>query len=523
VNNPDLDAQAANTLRRIIAGLDSQKQLPMVSQLVRLIRDISGRAENMSIEDLVEAISAEPTTLARIMSMASTMVYNPGGGEISSIHQAVLAVGFEQVRRLAISILLLENAQSRFSAEANRELASTALVSGLIAAEMGRRFLSVDPDLAFVCGALRSYGRMLAATFLPEDYSSMLRNGVATSPDEAFQETFGITPLDLGRRLLNDQQLPKSVLDSLVEPAEETRGEAGRIPSSALIAAAEFGLRLSEVLQSPDLTNENFISLVENLSKQYGESLLLTELPIREMVARVSLTLRSFSTHCRLSLESVLLFRRLDCLVNSRPIPRAFRPRGKSPPAASFLGAIPAAGGVERDESTVHAAKSIESCTDVVMRLVSEPHPDPRRIFELLLQALERTLNLSNCLVFVKHQQSGLFRVTRGVGSFMRFAQDTVALDPEGLNIFSEVIRSGRDRHIQDPNEPSIRKSIPEWLCPPDRSFPILLLPIQAPSGTFALVCATCNESGGFDLAQKLRPELQLLLAQVARVGEFLT
>ena len=523
--NPGLNAKALNTLQRVRAGLESQQQIPMVSQLVRLIRDISGRAEKMSIDDLVEAISAEPTTLARVMSMAGKMVYNPGGGEIASLHQAVLAVGFEQVRRLAISILLLENAQSKFSAEANRDLAGSALVSGLIAAEMGRRVLPVDPDLAFVCAALRSYGRMLTATFMAEEYSAMLKDSTR-APDEAFQVTFGLSPVDLGHRLLADEQLPRVILDSLVEPPPETRQNPFQNPAAAMVSAAEFGQRMSQILQSPNLTNENFISLVENLGRQYGEAMQLSEMSIRDLLNRMSATLATFSTHCRLPLESVSLFRRVDCLAAARPIPPAFRPKGSTatptpPPARSAT--QPAGQAPHRDEPVVRAAKSIESCVAVITRLAHEPHPDPRRIFELLLQTLQQTFELTNCLVFIKHRQSGLFRVTRGVGPLTRFAQDTVALDPEIQNVFSEAILGGRDSFIPDPNEPSVRQEIPEWFCPPNQTVPILLLPIKARSGTFALVCATCSGLPGFQLADQLRPELAVLLQQVATVGDFLT
>jgi HD-like signal output (HDOD) protein len=522
-DNLDLRAKAANTLERVRAGMESQQQIPLVSQLVRLIKEISGKAEKMSIDDLVEAVSAEPTTLARVMSVASMMAYNPGGGEISSLHQAVLAIGFEQVRHLAISILLLENAQSEFTAEANRELAGTALVSGLIAAEMGRRFLTIDPDLAFVCGALRSYGRMLMATFMAEEYSSLLKRSKESPSDEVFQSVFGLTPVELGHEILAGQQLPKVILDSLVDSSQETRKQVSQNPTAALISAAEFGLRMAGILQNPELTNDNFVDLVETLSRQYGGSLPLTEAPIKELLARISLTLSSFSSHCGLSLESVVLFRRLDCLAHSRPIPPPFKATGKtSAPLPAPVAKASENENQERDEPTLQAAKSLGICLDAVTHLVREPHPDLRRIFELLVQALHRTLDLSNCLIFLKHRQSGLFRVTRGIGPLMKFAHDTVALDPEIPNVFSEAIVQGRDFFIRDPNEPSQRTSIPEWLCPADQSVPILLLPIKTPSGTFALLCATCARPAAFEMAEKLRPELLLLRNQVAMVGDFL-
>lgn len=520
-DNADPKAKAERTLQRVRAGMESRQQVPLVSQLVRLIKDISGQAEKMSIDELVEAISAEPTTLARVMSVSNSIVYSPGGGEITSLHQAVLAVGFERVRHLAISILLLENAQSEFTAEANRELAGLALISGMVAAEMGRRLVPIDPDAAFVCAALRSYGRMLVATFMAEEYSSMLKSCAEGPSDEAFQAAFGLTPVGLGHELLAGHHLPKIILDSMVDMSEETRKQASQNPTAALTAAADFSLRMSEILQNPKLTNDNFVPMVEALSCQYDGSFLLTGTLIKALVGRISLKLASFGVKSGLSLKSAALFRRLDCLANARPIPPPFRATGRTsvpvsaPVATRSRTEIP-----ERDELTLSAAKSLDSCIDAMTLLVREPHPDLRRIFELLIQSLHRTLDLSNCLLFIKHRQSGLFRLTRGIGPLVKFAHDTVALDPDIPTVFSEAINEDRDFFIRDPNEPAMRSSVPEWFCPPDKSIPILLLPIRTPSGTFALVCGTCAQTRGFDLAEKLQPELRRLRNQVAMVGD---
>jgi HD-like signal output (HDOD) protein len=522
-DNADARAKAEQTLSRVRAGMESQQQVPLVSQLVRLIKEISGKAEKMSIDELVEAISAEPTTLVRVMAVANSLAYNTSGGEVTSLHQAVLAIGFERVRHLAISILLLENAQSEFAADANRELAGLALVSGMIATEMGRRVLPIDPDVAFVCAALRSYGRMLMATFMAEDYSSMLKLCSEGPTDEAFQATFGLTPVGLGHELLTGQQLPKMILDSMVDMSQETRKQASQNPASALIAAADFSLRMGEILQSPKLTNDNFVPMVEALSHQYDESFLLTDMLVKELVARVNNTLALFGAKTGLSPKSVVLFRRLDCVANSRPIPPPFKTTRRTsvpvpPPGATAVRKeIP-----ERDELTIRAAKSLDDAIDVITRLVGEPHPDLRRIFELLIQTLHQTLDLSNCLLFIRQRQSGLFRLTRGIGPLLKFAHDTVALDPTLSTVFSEAINEARDFFIRDPNEPAIRPSVPEWLCPPDQSIPLLLLPIKTRSGTFALVCATCVQTRGFDLAEKLQPELRRLRNQVAMVGDIL-
>ena len=167
------------TYSQICAGMES-RQVPMVSQILRIINDISGRAESLSVNDLAEFIGSEPTTLGRIISIASSVGYNSSGMEITSVHHAISVIGFDRIRTLAVSILLFESAQSEGMAATNRELAGEALVSGLMAAEVCRRGVSADPEVAFICGVMREYGRMLAATFLPKEYAEAMRLGSQT-------------------------------------------------------------------------------------------------------------------------------------------------------------------------------------------------------------------------------------------------------------------------------------------------------------------------------------------------------
>ena len=520
--HPDLASSARRTLQRVREGMQSQQQLPLVGQLVGLIKEISGEAEKLSLDELVNAIRAEPTTLARVMAVASTMVYNPTGGEVVSLHQAVLAIGFEEIRRLAISILLLESAQSEFSAEANRELAGTAVVSGLIAAELGAGSLGIDPDQAFVCTALRNYGRMLAATFMAEDYASLNSEALVTN-DAAFRSKFGLLPVELAHEILADCQLPSRILETLVSPSEPARKGMSQEHVSPLVLLAEFSHRFGELLARPDLTNENFTTRVEALKREYGGAFLTNAEALKNLLLDVEIALSSFSARSGLSNESVSAFWRLNCLAHSRPIPAVFSPKART---SGQLAAAATQSGKDlppRDEPTIAAARSLGFCMDSVVRMVNEPHPDPRRIFELVLQTLHKTLGLTNCLVFVKHRQSGLFRVTRGVGPLMKFAHETVALDPTIPSIFSEAINKGTELFIADPNHPSVRNSIPEWLCPAGQETPFLLLPIKAEAQSFALICGTFSSRASFGIAERLRPELLLLRNQVSPVGDFLS
>ena len=84
--------RANNTLAIIKAGIESG-QAPLVSQIVQVIRDLSGRADQMSVTELAETISRDPTTMSRIISIAGSLGYNPNGLKGTAIHQAIALIG----------------------------------------------------------------------------------------------------------------------------------------------------------------------------------------------------------------------------------------------------------------------------------------------------------------------------------------------------------------------------------------------------------------------------------------------
>jgi HD-like signal output (HDOD) protein len=211
----------------------------MVNELIRIIREISAKADTLSIGELAEYIHREPSTMVRIVAIANSLGFNPSGVQITSVHQAIVAVGFERLRNLAISLLLLDQAQSPFTAAANRELASLALLSGLFAANLSRRRLWVDRDLAFVCGALRDYGRMLMATFLPEEYSTLAREAGNDFTDDACRSVLGLTPLQLGHDILSLMELPETITGTLARVPPELRRLPSENPKVALPVIAD--------------------------------------------------------------------------------------------------------------------------------------------------------------------------------------------------------------------------------------------------------------------------------------------
>lgn len=330
MNNPEVESHLATfgdqgraTVKRICDDLMS-KNVPMITQILRIIKDLSNKPESMSVNDLVDFISNDPTTMSRVIAIANTVGCNSHGVEVVSVHHAVSVIGFDHVRTLAISILLLEGAQSKFSAEINRELAGAALISGLVAAEMCRKGASPDPELAFICGALRGYGRMLAATFMPAEYAEAVKLSGREGNERSFEMTFGLSVLELGREVLIQMKVPGPIIQTF-ERAVRSMHQADSVnPAAALVALADFGIRTAELLQASDLTNDNFEPRLMNLSNLYGFPTRFDRPEVRQLLHHIVASLESFRYQAGTYIATVTIFRRVKCLAAEAPLPTAF-------------------------------------------------------------------------------------------------------------------------------------------------------------------------------------------------------
>jgi hypothetical protein len=518
----DQQALAKATLSRVRTGLD-QGQMPAMSQIVQVIREISEKADQMSVQDLADMISRDESTMQRILSIANTLAYNPGGAEITTIPQAVTLVGFERIRNLAISVLLLENVDQNAGAEVNRELAGLSLTGGLFASAFGRRIPGMEPDLAFLCGALRSYGRMLMCNFLHDDYEKALeaasQGGLGS--DTVFRQQFGLTPLELAHELLTGMHMPQMILKTLHEIPQEIRQQLSTTPAAELLISAELGLRIAESLASQPLGPHDFKTRLAEVTKDYTKEFHLGPSDAGRLVADVVSQIASFSQAGKFATGNVVLFKRMECLSQGVRPPAPFKPAPKTAPAAKDAAPppqnVPTEPRVPTDAkmaTTVlgHARQQLE-------RLLAQPNPNFRECFDLLASSLQKALDLQSCLVFLREPGGSDYRMEQGLGSLTTIVNASTILRSGQRDVFAVPLSRGEDVMIQNPQDPRMKAFIPEWLRPAGTPMPFILLPLRDEQGTYGLVCGNTTSHHTLTVASQLHDELRLVRELMSRAG----
>lgn len=262
---------AEQTLQRAQALLQSGRSVAL-PELLHLIETLS--SSDATVPEIAELIEKDPALLSKVLSLANTVAHNPGIAPIRTLSQALHRIGYQRVRSMAVSLLLLDNAGVNSSPPEQREAASQALCGGLLAQGVAESLGSHDAELAFACATLRHFGRILMAALSPELFREAQEIGRTHPPEEnGFRRRFGLTSLDLSRRVLSAARLPAEVLSTLREAEPETLYGSASKHETRLAAVAEYASRLAALSLDRSLSQDSFIRQVHALTRRFDRLL----------------------------------------------------------------------------------------------------------------------------------------------------------------------------------------------------------------------------------------------------------
>ena len=162
-----------------------------------------------STDQLGKLISAEPLLAARVLGLANSLAYNPGGRTITDLKSAVARIGFAALRALTASIVVRQmRAVSKTpeqAAMASKLWEHTAHVAAL-ARVIARRVTRQNPDAAFFAGIVHEVGSFYLLS-RAGDFPGLLASDL-----EAWH---GDAEATVGRAVLLALEVPPHIIDAM--------------------------------------------------------------------------------------------------------------------------------------------------------------------------------------------------------------------------------------------------------------------------------------------------------------------
>lgn len=488
---------AADTLERIREALTGS-ETACVGQIIDIIRKMSDKADTLSIQDLAEAIGHDMTTMVKVMKAANCLQFNPSALEVSTVARAVSVIGFNKIQNLALSLMLLEGAENRVNSAEGREVSGQALCSALLAEEVIRALSLADPEEAFVCAALRNYGRLLLSTFLVEEYRHAMAMTQTTSPDKAFRLTFGLTPLEVSQRILGEVRL-SGIGPEMFLPASPSLLHCKHPGTEeSLLVAAEFAAAFSELVSSPELKSDDYERKVAQLMEVYATPLTLNPEMLKGMIETVRTRLESFGRAEGYDAFSSVLMQRIKHLADGTSFHAVEKRRTEAKAAAPGT-----------DFLFSPARGPLASAVKKMKRLLEQSPVDVHQIFGVAATTTRKVLKLESCVVFVRDPNGTHYSACSGDGSLFGRIEGRPLINPGNRDVFTVCLSQGEDVLIQDPAESRIAPFVPEWFREALHGGSFVLLPVKDSDGVFGVICGVARPGNRIELGISRLPQFR--------------
>lgn len=210
----------AATLDFLLRRMRQRSDFPALSEsLARILRTVD--SDDESLESLTQEILKDVALTQKLLRVVNSVQFaHVGQGTISTVSRAVSLVGFNTVRNLALSLVLLDHMEDKAHAQLLKQEFVRALMAGAVAVELAPG--SRTSEGAFLGAMLQNLGRMLSVFYFREEAAAidqLLRTPDFTGGErEAAVQVLGIDFDDLATGVADAWGLPQALQRSMRRP-----------------------------------------------------------------------------------------------------------------------------------------------------------------------------------------------------------------------------------------------------------------------------------------------------------------
>lgn len=442
-------------------------------------------SDSTSATEVAQAILRDPSLTSRLLKMVNSFFYNPSSQEISTVSRAVMVLGFDQVRALALSLVLVDSLSDNQQRDKLTSEIALSFHAAVQAQELARKTNCKSPENIFVATLLSRLGNMAFWAFSDDKAQTLLElvNAGEMSEQEAEHEVLGFSLRELTRGLCKSwslgELLESALSDNKIKDPRIDLIEMGQLLAESSVSgwdSDDAKLAIKQVADKLNLKSDNVKELVHSNAKHakrvttlYGITKASNRIPQPNKLL--------FETEGNQSLNGEMTETSNSNIIEKPDLPtddNVLEQRG-------FIHPEP--------DSTIQM-----SILGDISRAIEEK-PDINIILKMVLEGLYRGVGMDRSLfaIISKDHKSLMCKYAVGAESEALINHFTIDISSP-RNIFNQVIKSKKAAHIPaDPKQLSgtLTRSVLEQLGTP----PYLVMPTVVKGKVIGMFMADRNAS----------------------------
>ena len=509
-----------STLEFLLRRMRHRTDFPALSGAISAVnKALTSESENIS--SLANTILQDFALTNKILRLVNSVGFGGGGGHISTISRAVQILGFDQVRNIAVSLMLFEHLQNKAQASALRDEFVKTLFSGVLARAVAPKATLRDPEEAFVCALFHNLGRLLCLFYFPEEWTEIQRLVTLERKDEAVaaERVLGASFEQLGIGTAEAWGFPKKICHSMrslpTGPIRKASSQDDRLRLVSTFA--------SDISAAAGLKDDERAAAFARVGSRYKGALPFDADQIGTLVTDSLSSLGTYASALNLNVSQSGFGRTLLGLDDSARPGRKAAAAGTADTGQS-LGIDTADLGVLRDPASATMASDASAPVDAQAELASgiqdlsnalvEGMP-MNEVLRIVLETMYRAIGFRRVLLCVRdikaNAMTGRFgfgddvaAITKRFGFSMQFKPD----------VFFAALTRNADILITDVDDPKIASRIPDWYRSAVGARTFIVFPLVVNEKPFGLIYADAERAGQIELSPNVLKLLRTLRNQ---------
>jgi len=221
--------------RQVLRGISELPTLPTV--MYRMMEALN--TPDLSLKKIVSIVLEDPAIASKILKLANSSYYG-FQGEVRSIEHAIVLLGTEAVRSLALgsSVFNTIRCPADVSAVDTAGLWTHFLAVAVCSKEIASRSQICEADVAFTAGLIHDIGVLALLCLYPSEYCQIMEEAEAgeTSFLQLEMQAFGLNHQDAGAYLASCWRLPEILQSSILHHHGHESIEKGKLEGTIYLA-----------------------------------------------------------------------------------------------------------------------------------------------------------------------------------------------------------------------------------------------------------------------------------------------
>ncbi len=476
-------SNAKELIEILIAKIGQHSDFPLMSQTITLLNELKS-SDDSSSAALSNIILKDYALTMKILKLVNSVGYLQFG-EVTTISRAIMLLGFENIRNIAVTLLLFDQLGGR-STDKVKELLLRAVCSGVLAQKLADETRSVNIEEAFICSLFHTFGTIMTAFYMPEKIDEIAQLCVEKGHTEevATMSVLGASYEAIGKEIAETWNFPKKIVTTMKKiRSAEIKADSGEL--ERLCSLSNFSNEITGIIASPlpaKDKEEQFGKLMNTYKAHFGgiENL-------KQLISDVASEVAEYADTFSLNTTGLLFYRNLTQLDNGAKEEASL----EKPPGEMTAGLSSIAGILDAENDKTPDTVFSKAVLEINTAILND-YP-LNEVIKIALETIYRGLNFSGTskvLFFLRDSKTLAMKIKFGFGGDLSVLRQwfEFSLDkPE--DIFNLAMSKPTDLVIRDVTTPDIKALLPSWYSKKitDNIF-IIILPIvinKKPIGLF--------------------------------------